>query len=130
LDLFAKDGLAGTQTVGSVDHESALEPYRELLTKEFDAQPPRTVSEARRTVARLTKVELKNDAIRRFMYSLGMEYRKVGSVPSKADPERQEEFKKKSSNLDLKRQKKAKGRSSLWTQPTLSSAASWGFSGR
>ena len=112
LDLFAQGGLSAVETVEVPAPSSALEPFREQLRQEFSARPARSVNEARKTIAKLTGVELKNEAIRVFMHSLGMEYRKVGAVPSKADPDRQEEFKKKSWSLDSNRPDKASGGSS------------------
>jgi phenylalanyl-tRNA synthetase beta subunit len=110
--------------------QSALEPYREMLKKEFTDRPTRSVNEAREVIQKLTGMALQNDAIREFLYSLGMVYRKVGAVPSKADPEAQETFKKKSLFPAWKPQKKGKDKSSSSTQPTSSTEAFWVFSGQ
>jgi transposase len=130
IDLFIEGGLSTVETVEVAEHPSSLEPFREQLKEEFGAHPVRSVNEARETVARITGVTLKNDAVRKFMHSLGLEYRKVGAIPSKADPKRQEEFKKKTLNPGSRKRGKGKGRSSSSTQLTSSSGASWGFSGR
>ena len=95
MDLFSEGGVVAVETVQVAAHPSSLEPFREQLVEEFTARPVRSVNEARETVARLTGVALQTDAIREFLYSLGMKWRKVGAVPSKADPDQQEEFKKK-----------------------------------
>jgi transposase len=43
----------------------------------------------------LTGGESKPRAVENFMKSIGMKFRKVGAVPGKADPDVQEDFKKK-----------------------------------
>lgn len=130
MDLFLEGGIEAVERVEVNSPSSSLEPHRESLKKEFQQNPPRSVNEARLTVERLTGVSLKNDAIREFMYSMEMVYRKVGTVPSKADPKQQEEFKKKSLFLPWSQRKKAKDKSSSSTPPTSSSEAFWVFSGR
>jgi transposase len=47
------------------------------------------------SIERLTGIKKGLTRIRIFLHQLGMDPRKVGGIPSKADPERQEEFKKK-----------------------------------
>lgn len=130
LDLFLEGGMPAVERVEVTVHQSELEPFRELLKQEFAAHPARSVNEARLTIERLTGVVLQNDAIREFLYSLGMVYRKVGAVPSKANPEAQETFKKKSLFPAWKPQKKGKGKSSSSTPPTSSTEAFWVFSGQ
>ena len=50
---------------------------------------------ARDDIERLTGIKKGMTRVRNFLHQLGMDPRKVGGIPAKADPERQEEFKKK-----------------------------------
>ncbi len=46
----------------------------------------------------LTGIKRSPTQVRKFLKSMGMRCLKVGQIPSKADPERQAEYQKKSSN--------------------------------
>ena len=75
-----------------------MEPYREQLKAHFRQQPVSNLNQAIDEIRQLTGVELKREAVRMFLHSLGLRVRKVGMVPAKADPEAQAAFKKKSWN--------------------------------
>ena len=72
--------------------ESAMMEYRHELEKSFAENPPSTVNEARERIERETQLKRSPTAVNRFLKNIGMERRKVGSVPAKADPEQQEAF--------------------------------------
>jgi transposase len=72
---------------------SALLPYSEVLKTRFQAHPPHTVAEAAYEIEKLTGIQLALSACRDFMHKrLGMKYRKMALIPSKADPDKQSEF--------------------------------------
>jgi transposase len=72
---------------------SALLPYRDALKTQFQAQPPHTVAEASHTIDKLTGIKLALSACRDFRRKhLGMKCRKMGVIPSKADPDKQKAF--------------------------------------
>jgi transposase len=73
---------------------SELQEYRGTLEECFRAHPPATAKEAMERIEQLTGVRRSPDRVRVFLKGLGMECRKVGMVPAKADPARQESFKK------------------------------------
>jgi transposase len=75
--------------------KSELEQHRDTLKEYFEAHPPRAMKEAAHKIEELTGIERSTQRVRVFLKGLGLSYRKVGMVPSKADPEIQEEFKKK-----------------------------------
>jgi transposase len=75
-----------------------LEQHRDSIEEHFQKHPPATVKEACAAIKDLTGVERKETQVRKFLLRIGMKPRKVGSVPGKADREKQEEFKKKSSS--------------------------------
>lgn len=75
---------------------SALDPHRVTIEEYFRQNPPPTIAEACRVIKDLTGVERKHTQVRHFLINLGMRPRKAGALPGKADPEKQEAFKKKS----------------------------------
>ncbi len=92
---YAKKGLSAVRVLNYTHRRSPLEHHRELLQKHFAENPPASVKQARDDIERLTGIKKGLTRIRIFLHQLGMDPRKVGGIPSKADPERQEEFKKK-----------------------------------
>ena len=74
--------------------KSELEQHRETLQAYFEKHPPRTKKEAAHKIEELTGIVRSTQRVRVFLKGLGLSYRKVGMVPSKADPEVQEDFKK------------------------------------
>ena len=76
--------------------ESALEEHRGTLEAYFLEHPPATVKEAVAKIEQITGIRRGLTRVRQFLKSLGLRRLKVGSIPAKADPEKQEEFKKKS----------------------------------
>lgn len=70
--------------------ESAMMACRLELEKSFSENPPATVNEARERIERETNIARSPAAVNRFLKNIGMERRKVGAIPAKADPERQE----------------------------------------
>lgn len=92
---YATQGLLAIKTLNYTHRISPLDEHRELLRKHFDENPPASVKQARDDIERLTGIKKGLTRIRNFLHDLGMDPRKVGGIPSKADPKRQEEFKKK-----------------------------------
>ena len=66
-----------------------------MLEADFREHPPATVAEAAARIQELTGIARKPTQVRQFMKALGMQPRKVGMIPAKADVEAQETFKKK-----------------------------------
>jgi transposase len=73
-------------------------PKSEIIS--FEAQikdylkksPPATIKQACSEIKVLTGVELKETQMRKYLNSLGAEFRKVGQIPAKADIKKQKEF--------------------------------------
>ena len=93
--IYATQGLSALRQLGYKPRRSLLDDHREMLRKHFEDNPPASVKQARDDIERLTGIKKSQTRIRVFIHRLGMEPRKVGGIPAKADPERQEEFKKK-----------------------------------
>lgn len=75
--------------------KSELEAHKDLLKDYFEKNPPKSMKEAAQKIEELTGIERSTQRVRIFLKGLGLKYRKVGMVPAKADPEVQDEFKKK-----------------------------------
>lgn len=67
-------------------HQSSLEAY-------FRDQPPASVKEAAVKIGELTGIQRSPNRVRLFLKKLGMERYKVGTIPAKADVEKQQVFK-------------------------------------
>lgn len=96
MTLYREGGIERLKQRDVYRPESQLEPYREVLKKHFEAHPVASVNQAIEDIKQVTGVELKREAVRVFLHSLGLRLRKVGMIPAKADPAAQDTFKKKS----------------------------------
>ncbi|MBA1341833.1 MAG: hypothetical protein C5S40_06785 [ANME-2 cluster archaeon] len=70
-------------------------------------------------IEELTGIKRSENRVREFLKSIGMKPRKIGSIPAKADPEKQEIFFKKNLNHVLKKQNQVKELSFLLMLPIL-----------
>jgi len=68
-------------------HQKSLEEY-------FHKNPVASINEAMSKIQDLTGMSLRPTRVREFLKSLGIKRRKIGMIPSKADPDVQESFKK------------------------------------
>jgi len=99
---------------------SDLAKHQQTLEDYFKAHPPATIKEAMDKIEKLTGLKRSEPRIKKFLSRLGFKRRKVGTVPSKADPDQQEIFKKKTWSPASKKPKLEKGRSFLWMPLTSS----------
>ena len=75
--------------------ESALKQHQTSIEAYFREHPVQTLAEARAKIIELTGIVRSREQVRVFLKSIGMSCRRVGVIPSKADPVQQEEFLKK-----------------------------------
>lgn len=93
LKAYVEGGVAALCSSQRHCPRSALLPHSEVLKTRFQAHPPHTVAEAAYEIEKLTGIQLALSACRDFMHKrLGMKYRKMAVIPSKADPNKQSEF--------------------------------------
>lgn len=92
---YASGGLEEVKKMHYHSKHSALEDYRELIQAHFQEHPPTSVKQACDDIENLTGIRRGKECIRKFLHQIGMKPRKVGGIPAKADPQQQEEFKKK-----------------------------------
>jgi transposase len=74
--------------------ESELLAHRTTIEDYFRTNPPATIKEAAAKIYELTGIQRSESSIRAFLKRIGIQRRKVGHIPAKADVEAQEAFKK------------------------------------
>ncbi len=92
LRKFQSGGVRGLMERNFRIPQSELEVHRFRLKSYFRDHPPATISEAAAKIKELTGIERSPSAVGNFLHSLGLAPRRVGTIPSKADPEQQERF--------------------------------------
>jgi transposase len=92
LRQYQEGGVGELRKLRFHQPESAMVEYRHELETSFAENPPATVNEARERIERETKIKRSPTAVNRFLKNIGMERRKVGSIPAKADPAQQEAY--------------------------------------
>jgi len=107
LYAYKKGGIEALKEIKFNRPQSAMSEHITTLEAHFREHPPATVKEAMAEIERLTGLKRNPERIRVFLKKMGLKCRKVGVIPAKADPVKQEEFKKNSWSLGLKKQKRA-----------------------
>ncbi len=120
LKDFQAGGIERLKEIRFRKPVSELAAHQQTLEDYFKTHPPATIKEAMDTIEKLTGLKRSEPRIKKFLSNLGFKRRKVGTVPSKADPDKQEAFKKNIWNPVSKKQKTEKGQSFLWMLPTSS----------
>jgi transposase len=92
LGMFQSGGIKKLAELNVYAPISELEQHRSRLEAHFRAHPPATINEAAAMIEELTGIKRSPSAVGRFLNSLGMAPRRVGTRLSKADPEEQENF--------------------------------------
>jgi transposase len=92
LHAYREGGIEKLQEVSLHRRQSALADYRTSIEAALRQRPPASVAEAAARIAQLTGLERGPTQVRQFLKSLGMQPRKVGQIPAKADVTAQEDF--------------------------------------
>ena len=92
LRMFQSGGVEKLMEMNFYAPTSELQRHRHQLEAYFREHPPATINEASVKIEELTGLKRSPSAVGKFLNSLGMRPRKVGAIPSKADPEEQENF--------------------------------------
>lgn len=95
LRIFQKGGIEALKEINFYQPKSELNQYRSTIEDYFRKHPPATVKQAMDKIEELTGIKRSENRVREFLKSIGMKPRKIGSIPAKADPEKQEIFLKK-----------------------------------
>jgi transposase len=92
LASFESGGVGELTQWCERDADSELAAFDTLMREYWHEHPPSTVKEAAAQLEAVTGVKRRVTAVRDFMKRLGFKRRKAGSVPGKADPEKQRQF--------------------------------------
>ena len=92
---FIEGGIERLKQINFRKPTSLLNEYKECIEKEFEQNPPATINEASERIEKLTGIKRGLTQTRHFLKSIGFRHLKMGMVPAKADPEKQDEFLKK-----------------------------------
>jgi transposase len=99
LEEYQEGGIEKLREVRFYRPQSELNAHAERLDAQFREHPPMTLAQAAAVIEELTGLRRSKPQVRVFLKARGLELRKVGMVPAKADPERQAAFQKTSSDL-------------------------------
>jgi transposase len=105
IHTYNEFGLDALYRVGYGTNRSELDKYEESLIEYFEKNPPISSMEARKEIKRLTGLERSPSQIRCWLHKHGFEFRKTGQIPSKAKPEKQDEFIEQTLNPLIERAK-------------------------
>jgi len=95
LQQYQQGGLERLTRFNYHREGSALMQHKDSIEAQLRDTPPATIKEAASIIESLTGIKRSPTQIRKFLKDIGMECRKVGVIPAKADPDVQEEFKKR-----------------------------------
>ena len=90
--LYQTGGIEGLKVLHSYRPTSALQAPATTLEAHFRDKPVATIKKAQAEIEHLTGIKRSPTQVRHFMTQLGMRCRKVGSMPAKADPDKQAEY--------------------------------------
>ena len=104
LKKYAQGGLKAIMHIQWKPKRAVLYDFRAIVEKQFKEHPPESVKAAQAEIEKLTGIKRGKTQIRAFLHKIGMKPRKAAGIPAKADPVKQEEFKKKPWNPRWRRQ--------------------------
>lgn len=93
LRQYQRGGLAQMQELPFYRPVSALQSHRQTLQEQFERRPPASVKEACARIRARTGLQRGLTQTRHWLLRLGLKWRKVGTIPAKADVSAQAEFK-------------------------------------
>ena len=89
---YKTGGVAALQKVQYKGSQGPLVTHSNSIEKTFESAPPHTISEAVARIAAITGIKRSIKSVRSFLKSNGFRYRKVGTIPAKVSPEKQQQF--------------------------------------
>ena len=90
---YKEGGLEKLKVLNFYHPESALMEHEQTIKAYFEQYPPATIKQAMAKIEELTGLKRSETQVGKFLKIIGMKCRKVGMLPAKADPEKQEQFK-------------------------------------
>lgn len=95
LQAYIDGGIDKLKEINFYRQQSELVAQKKTIEDYFSANPPATIKEAIAEIEKITGLKRSPTQTQKFLKSIGMKRLKVGTIPSKADPDKQEAFKKK-----------------------------------
>jgi transposase len=92
LLLYERGGIEALKELNFKQPQSELDDYQDELRHEFEQKPAATLAEAVDRIEKVTGLRRSPSQVGAFLKKLGLKRRKVGQIPAKADPEKQQEF--------------------------------------
>lgn len=92
LEAYQKGGAEQLTVTNFYKPESRLKPFETIVKEYFNKTPPATIAQACAYIEKLTGISLKNTQMRTYIKSIGVQHRKVNSVPAKVDIDAQKKF--------------------------------------
>jgi len=89
---YQTGGVTKLKELSFYQPQSELKQHQETLEAYFRKNPPKTLAQAAVKIEELTGIVRSREQVRVFLKSIGMSCRRVGVLPAKADPDKQEEF--------------------------------------
>jgi len=113
LHSYQSNGIDGLKRWEYAGRPSELAAHSDSLEEHFRKRPPTTSIQAAEEIERLTGIRRSPTQVREFMSRVGMRFRKTGFVPKGVeDPckqQEQEEFVKKNSSANYRKQRRGDG---------------------
>lgn len=94
LRIYKEGAIEKLKELNFYKPQSELVQYSSSIEKYFREHPPASIKEAASKIEELTSKKRSETQVRRFLESIGIKRRKVGTIPAKADLEEQKKFKK------------------------------------
>lgn len=92
LASYRQGGIEKLKTTNFHKPASSLKPFEPTVKEYFDKTPPATITQACADIETLTGISIKNTQMRAYIKSIGVQHRKVNSIPAKADIDAQKKF--------------------------------------
>lgn len=108
---YQQNGIESFKTIKWKGQPSKLNDYKDVIDKDFETNPPKSINEAQDRIEKLTGIKRSPTQIRAFLKKLKYKYLKIGSIPGNGDGEDEkreeirEDFLKKNWNHVWKKQK-------------------------
>jgi transposase len=93
LQMYRDGGIERLKELHFYRPQSELEAHKTTLDIHFREHPPATIKEAKSKIEELTGIKRSETQVRHLIKGMGLKLRKVGMVPSKADPNEQATYK-------------------------------------
>ena len=90
--MYLQNGTEGISVINFRKPESQLAVFKTVIVEYFKETPPHTIAQACADLEKITGTLFKKEALRRYVKSIGLKYRKVGTIPAKADIDAQQKY--------------------------------------